>query len=157
MNASRLPVSVAPGLAYWRRPIIGFQWLFLRSGLGATNHFEAGGFVRSNDDVAYPNLMFHFLPIAVRYDGSAAVEGHGFQIHTGPMRSPTRGTVRLASSDPAADPAILDRAAPAIQAVSKTIHRVGTAPGMMQLTRIRGPSSLAKVRVSMFTPALAAL
>ena len=56
------PVSVAPGLKLWRKPFIGAQWLFFRSGLGATNHFEAGGFVRSNDEVAYPNLMFHFLP-----------------------------------------------------------------------------------------------
>jgi choline dehydrogenase len=58
-----------PYLAKWRYPWIGAQWLFLRRGPGATNHFEAGGFVRSNDDVTYPNLMFHFLPIAVRYDG----------------------------------------------------------------------------------------
>ncbi len=63
------PVSVAPALEKWRRPFIGAQWLFLRSGWGATNHFEAGGFVRSNAEVAYPNLMFHFLPVAIRYDG----------------------------------------------------------------------------------------
>ena len=69
-HACRLPVSIAPGLAKWRAPLIGAQWLFLRSGLGATNHFEAGAFARSNDDVDYPNLMFHFLPLAVRYDGS---------------------------------------------------------------------------------------
>ena len=60
-----------PALADWRRPWIGFQWLFFRRGPGATNHFEGGGFVRSNDDVAYPNLMFHFLPLAIRYDGTA--------------------------------------------------------------------------------------
>jgi choline dehydrogenase len=104
--ASKLPVSVAPGLARWRRPIIGFQWLFLRSGLGATNHFEAGGFVRSNDDVAYPNLMFHFLPIAIRYDGSAPSAGHGYQVHIGPMNSDARGSVKIRSSDPRQHPAL---------------------------------------------------
>ncbi len=70
--ASKQPVSIAPGLRWRNRPRIGFEWLFLRRGLGATNHFEGGGFVRSNDDVDYPNLMFHFLPIAIRYDGSRA-------------------------------------------------------------------------------------
>ena len=65
------PVSMAPYLKWRYRPWIGFRWLFFRSGPGATNHFEGGGFARSNEDVAYPNLMFHFLPIAVRYDGSA--------------------------------------------------------------------------------------
>ena len=65
------PVSVQPALKKWKRPYIGAQWLFLRSGPGATNHFEAGGFIRSNDDVAYPNLMFHFLPVAIRYDGTS--------------------------------------------------------------------------------------
>jgi choline dehydrogenase len=74
------PVSVAPGLKWRNRPWIGFQWLVFRSGPGATNHFEAGGFVRSNDDVAYPNLMFHFLPVAVRYDGSAPAGDHGYQV-----------------------------------------------------------------------------
>src|SRR6185436_17015463 len=67
---STQPVSMQPALQKWRRPWIGFQWLFLRRGPGATNHFEGGGFARSNDDVAYPNLMFHFLPLAIRYDGS---------------------------------------------------------------------------------------
>ena len=71
-HACTQPVSMQPSLAMWRRPWIGLQWLFLRSGPGATNHFEAGGFIRSNDDVAYPNVMFHFLPIAIRYDGSRA-------------------------------------------------------------------------------------
>ena len=70
------PVSMQPSATQnWRRPFIGAQWLFLRSGPGATNHFEGGGFVRSNDDVAYPNLMFHFLPLAIRYDGSAGTPG----------------------------------------------------------------------------------
>jgi choline dehydrogenase len=100
------PVSVQPGMQLWRRPFIGAQWLFFRSGLGATNHFEAGGFVRSNDDVAYPNLMFHFLPIAIRYDGSASAGGHGYQVHVGPMYSDARGSISLRSADPREHPAL---------------------------------------------------
>ena len=105
-HACRLPVSVAPALARWRRPLIGAEWLFLRGGPGATNHFEAGGFVRSNEDVDYPNLMFHFLPVAIRYDGSAPSGGHGYQVHVGPMGSDARGSVRIRSTDPTVHPAI---------------------------------------------------
>jgi choline dehydrogenase len=97
---------VAPGLKLWRKPFIGAEWLFFRSGLGATNHFEAGGFVRSNDEVEYPNLMFHFLPVAVRYDGSAPAGGHGYQVHIGPMYSDARGSVKIVSTDPRAHPAL---------------------------------------------------
>jgi choline dehydrogenase len=104
--ACRQPVSVAPALKLWRRPFIGAQWLFLRGGPGATNHFEGGGFVRGNDDVDYPNLMFHFLPIAIRYDGSAPAGGHGYQVHIGPMYSDARGSVKITSTDPAAHPAL---------------------------------------------------
>jgi len=105
-HASTQPVSVAPALKWRNRPAVGAQWLFARSGPGATNHFEAGGFVRSNDDVAYPNLMFHFLPIAVRYDGSAPTGEHGYQVHIGPMYSDSRGDVRITSADPAVHPAL---------------------------------------------------
>ncbi|MEE3212695.1 MAG: choline dehydrogenase [Actinomycetota bacterium] len=100
------PVSMAPYLAKWRRPWIGLQWL-ARRGPGATNHFEAGGFLRSNDEVSWPNLMFHFLPIAVRYDGSVPAAGHGYQFHIGPMFSNSRGWVRIASDDPFAKPRML--------------------------------------------------
>ncbi|GIH21863.1 choline dehydrogenase [Acrocarpospora phusangensis] len=100
------PVSMQPYLKYRHRPWIGAQWLFLRSGPGATNHFEAGGFVRSNDEVAYPNLMFHFLPLAVRYDGSAPAGGHGYQVHVGPMYSDARGSVKIRSNDPRRHPAL---------------------------------------------------
>ena len=100
------PVSLQPQLKMWRRPFIGAQWLFLRKGPGASNHFEGGGFARSNDDVAYPNLMFHFLPIAVRYDGSSPAGGHGYQIHIGPMYSNSRGSVQITSADPKAKPAL---------------------------------------------------
>jgi choline dehydrogenase len=104
--ACRLPVSVQPALKKWKRPFIGAQWLFFRSGPGATNHFEAGGFVRSNDDVAYPNLMFHFLPLAIRYDGTSPAGDHGYQVHVGPMYSDARGTVKLKSTDPRQHPAL---------------------------------------------------
>lgn len=97
--ASKLPVSLQPQLAAWRKPWIGLQWLF-RRGPGTSNHFEAGGFVRSNDRVSYPNLMLHFLPIAIRYDGSVPAGGHGYQVHVGPMYSDVRGSIFLKSADP---------------------------------------------------------
>jgi choline dehydrogenase len=100
------PVSVAPALKWRNRPLVGARWLFLRGGPGATNHFEGGGFARSNEDVGYPNLMFHFLPIAVRYDGSAPAGGHGYQVHIGPMNSDARGSVRIRSADAAVKPAL---------------------------------------------------
>jgi choline dehydrogenase len=103
---SKQPVTMQPYLKWRYRPWIGFQWLFLRRGPGATNHFEGGGFVRSNEDVAYPNLMFHFLPIAVRYDGTSPAGGHGYQVHVGPMYSDARGSVRITSTDPRVHPAI---------------------------------------------------
>ena len=104
--ASRQPVSMQPITQKWRRPWIGFKWLFLRSGPGATNHFEGGGFVRGNDEVAYPNLMFHFLPLSIRYDGTGPTGGHGYQVHIGPMYSDSRGSVKVTSTDPAVHPAL---------------------------------------------------
>jgi choline dehydrogenase len=86
---------------------IGARWLLFRNGLGASNHFEACGFIRSRAGVRYPDLQYHFLPLAVAYDGSALAAGHGYQAHVGPMRSKSRGTVRLASPDPTAKPRIL--------------------------------------------------
>jgi choline dehydrogenase len=100
------PVSEAPALKWRNRPRIGFEWLFLRKGSGATNHFEAGGFARSNEEIAYPNLMFHFLPVAVRYDGSAPAGDHGYQVHIGPMYSDARGSVKITSKDPSVHPAL---------------------------------------------------
>jgi choline dehydrogenase len=105
-HACTQPVSEQPSLKKWKRPFIGAEWLFLRSGPGATNHFEAGGFVRSNEDVAYPNLMFHFLPLAIRYDGTAPAAAHGYQVHVGPMYSDARGSVKIVSTDPRAHPAL---------------------------------------------------
>jgi choline dehydrogenase len=104
-HACTQPVSVAPYMAWHRRPLVGLKWLF-RRGPGASNHFEGGGFARSNDDVEYPNLMFHFLPIAIRYDGSAPAGDHGYQVHVGPMYSDARGSVLIRSGDPRAHPAI---------------------------------------------------
>jgi choline dehydrogenase len=106
-HACREPVSVTPWLRWWRRPVVGAWWLFLRGGPGATNHFEGGGFVRGNDDVAYPNLMLHFLPVAIRYDGSKPTDGHGYQVHIGPMNSDARGSVKLRGTDPRAHPALV--------------------------------------------------
>jgi choline dehydrogenase len=104
--ANRVPVSVDPGLSWPRKLGVGIQWLLQRKGLGATNHFEGGGFCRSNADVDYPNLMFHFLPMAVRYDGSKPTGGHGYQVHVGPMYSDARGWVRIRSRDPLQHPAL---------------------------------------------------
>jgi choline dehydrogenase len=105
-HTSTQPVSLQPALKKWRRPEIGARWLFLRSGPGATNHFEAGGFARSNNEVAYPNLMFHFLPLAIRYDGSRPAAKHGYQVHVGPMYSDVRGSVKITSADPTVHPAL---------------------------------------------------
>ena len=102
------PVSMAPYFAMRRRPLVGLRWLVGKSGPGATNHFEAGGFVRSNEEVRYPNLMYHFLPIAVRYDGTLPPGGggHGYQLHVGPMYSDVRGSVKVVSTDPHKHPAL---------------------------------------------------
>ncbi len=95
---------------YWNllgKALIGAQWLFTGTGLGASNQFESAAFIRSRAGVDYPDIQYHFLPLAVRYDGKAAAEGHGFQAHVGPMRSPSRGAVTLRSADPAEAPRIL--------------------------------------------------
>jgi choline dehydrogenase len=105
-HACTQPVSMQPYLRWRHRPGVGLRWLFGRTGPGATNHFEGGGFARSNEDVSYPNLMLHFLPVAVRYDGSAPVGGHGYQVHIGPMYSDARGTIKISSTDPRVHPAL---------------------------------------------------
>lgn len=105
--ACKKPVSEYPSLSPWRAPKIGFDWLFFRKGAGATNHFEAGGFIKSDAKQKYPNLQFHFLPLAIRYDGTAPAEGHGFQLHVGPMNTDVRGHVKIKSADPYQAPSIL--------------------------------------------------
>lgn len=95
---------------YWNlfgKALVGAQWLFTRKGLGASNQFESGAFLRSAAGVKYPDIQYHFLPIAVRYDGQVAAEGHGFQAHVGPMRSKSRGEVTLKSANPKEEPRIL--------------------------------------------------
>ena len=108
-HSATQPVTMAPYFAMKRRPLVGAEWLLRKTGPGATNHFEAGGFVRGNDDVKYPNLMYHFLPIAVRYDGTLPEGGggHGYQVHVGPMYSDVRGTCKIVSRDPRDKPALL--------------------------------------------------
>lgn len=101
------PVSEQPSLSKFRMPFIGLEWLLKRTGPASTSHFEGGGFIRSNDDVDYPNLMYHFLPLAVRYDGKRADTKHGFQVHVGPMYSDARGRVKIKSKDPKEHPSIL--------------------------------------------------
>ncbi|EPL9569739.1 choline dehydrogenase [Providencia rettgeri] len=103
----KLPVSLYPALKWYNQPMIGAQWLFKGTGIGASNQFEAGGFIRTSDKFAWPNIQFHFLPVAINYNGSNAVNLHGFQAHVGSMRSPSRGRVRLASLDPRQHPSIL--------------------------------------------------
>jgi len=105
-HGCKQPVSMWPAMQWYNQPWVGLQWLLFKKGPAATNHFEAGGFIRSNDEAAYPNLMFHFLPVAVRYDGTSPSGGHGYQIHVGPMYADTRGSVRLKSADPTAKPAL---------------------------------------------------
>ncbi|EJD6612915.1 MULTISPECIES: choline dehydrogenase [Providencia] len=101
------PVSLYPALKWYNQPMIGAQWLFKGTGIGASNQFEAGGFIRTSDKFAWPNIQFHFLPVAINYNGSNAVNMHGFQAHVGSMRSPSRGRVRLKSLDPRQHPSIL--------------------------------------------------
>lgn len=131
-HSCKQPVSLNPNLAFWRRPFIGARWLFLRSGPGASNHFEAGGFARSNEDVAYPNLMFHFLPIAVRYDGTAPEGGHGYQVHIGPMYSDARGCVRITSADPKSAPSILFNYLSTEQDKREWVEAIHTARAIMK-------------------------
>lgn len=104
--ACKKPVSMYPAMQWYNKPLVGYQWLFQRKGAGATNHFEAGGFIRSNEEVAYPNIQFHFLPVAVRYDGSSPAGGHGYQVHVGPMYSDAKGSVKIKSSNPRQYPAL---------------------------------------------------
>ncbi|MBA8876786.1 choline dehydrogenase [Phyllobacterium myrsinacearum] len=101
------PITLNSKLGLVSKAMIGAQWLFFKTGDGATNHFESAAFVRSKPGVDYPDIQYHFLPAAIRYDGKAAAKGHGFQAHVGPMRSKSRGSVTLRSSDPFEKPKIL--------------------------------------------------
>lgn len=101
------PVSLYPALQWWNQPQIGIEWMLKGTGIGASNQFEAGGFIRTRDDDLWPNIQYHFLPVAINYNGSNPIKMHGFQAHVGSMRSPSRGRVKLTSRDPNAHPSIL--------------------------------------------------
>jgi choline dehydrogenase len=104
--ACREPITLYSVMNPFAKALIGLRWLLRRDGLGATNHFETGGFIRSRAGIRYPDIQFHFLPMAVSYDGSSLAREHGFQAHVGPMRSRSRGSVTLTSADPLAAPRI---------------------------------------------------
>jgi choline dehydrogenase len=91
----RQPVTLFPTQSLWGKAKIGMEWLATRRGLGATNHFESGGHIRSRAGIVYPDIQYHFLPLAISYDGQTLAQGHGFQVHVGTKRSKSRGYVRL--------------------------------------------------------------
>ncbi len=101
------PITLNGKLNVLSKGMIGAEWLMFQSGLGSTNHFESCGFIRSQAGIEYPDIQYHFLPAAMRYDGKAAFSGHGFQVHVGPMRTKSRGFVRVKSAVPAESPRIL--------------------------------------------------
>ena len=105
--ACKQPVSLYPALQWWNQPAIGANWLLRGKGLGASNQFEAGGFIRTRAEFEWPNIQYHFLPVAINYNGSNAVKEHGFQAHMGSMRSPSRGRIQVKSKDPRQHPSIL--------------------------------------------------
>ncbi len=105
--AATKPVSVYPATQWYRQPFVGLEWYLAKSGAGATNHFETGGFLKSSDDKPFPDLQYHFLPIAMDYDGKDQYRGHGFQAHVGPMKPVSRGHVKLRSANPFQSPEIL--------------------------------------------------
>ncbi|WP_028111865.1 choline dehydrogenase [Ferrimonas kyonanensis] len=100
------PISLNGKLDLWNKFLIGARWFFNKDGLGATNHFESCGFIRSNDQAQWPDLQYHFLPAAMRYDGREAFDGHGFQVHIGHNKPKSRGAVTVVSADPAQPPKI---------------------------------------------------
>ncbi len=106
-QACRQPITLYSKLNLFSKALIGAEWLLFKSGDGATNHFESAAFVRSRAGIDYPDIQYHFLPVAIRYDGKAPAEGHGFQAHVGPMRSASRGWIKLRSADPDDSPRIL--------------------------------------------------
>ena len=104
--ACKEPVTLYTAVKPWNKLLIGAQWMLFKNGLGATNHFETCGFIRSRPGIQYPDIQYHFLPMAVSYDGSSLANEHGFQAHVGPMRSKSRGHIRLRSADPRDPPRI---------------------------------------------------
>jgi len=105
--ACKQPITLNSRLGLISKGLIGMRWLLFKDGLGSTNHFESGAFIRSQAKQKWPDIQYHFLPAAVRYDGGAAVKGHAFQVHVGPNKPRSRGRVRIISADPAIRPSIL--------------------------------------------------
>lgn len=101
------PITLYPAVRWYGRVKVGLEWILFKTGPGASNHFEGGGFIRSKAGIQHPNLQFHFLPIAMNYDGSMPAGGHGFQVHVGPMRPTSRGYVRIRDKNPLTPPKIL--------------------------------------------------
>ena len=100
------PVTLFPTQSLWGKAKIGMEWLATRGGLGATNHFESGGHIRSRAGIVYPDIQYHFLPLAISYDGQTLAKGHGFQVHVGTKRSKSRGSVRLRDANPESLPRV---------------------------------------------------
>ena len=101
------PITLNSKLNLFSKGLIGIEWILAKTGLGATNHFESCGFIRSRAGLKWPNIQYHFLPAAMRYDGNAAMDGHGYQVHAGVNKVTSRGNVRINSSDPKAKPTII--------------------------------------------------
>jgi choline dehydrogenase len=101
------PITLNGRLGLISKGMIGAEWTLLKTGLGSTNHFESCGFIRSAAGIEYPDIQYHFLPAAMRYDGKVAFAGHGFQVHVGPMRSKSRGFIRVQSNEAKANPKIM--------------------------------------------------
>ncbi|MDX2421044.1 MAG: choline dehydrogenase [Amphritea sp.] len=101
------PITLNGKLDFFNKGLIGARWMLFKDGLGATNHFESCGFIRSRAGLKWPNIQYHFLPAAMRYDGGKAIDGHGFQVHVGPNKPESRGRIRITSADPKAKPSIL--------------------------------------------------
>ena len=101
------PITLNSKLNYFSMTLIGARWLLFKSGLGATNHFESCGFIRSRKGLEWPNIQYHFLPAAMRYDGKSSMDGHGYQVHAGVNKPASRGSIKINSPDPEAKPTIL--------------------------------------------------
>lgn len=99
-------ITLNSKLNFFNKMLIGMRWIFFKTGLGATNHFESCGFIRSDKDIKYPDIQYHFLPAAINYDGTSAVKGHAFQVHVGPNKPRSRGAVEITSKDPNTPPSI---------------------------------------------------
>ncbi len=135
------PITLNGKLGLWSKFLIGAQWQFFKSGLGATNHFESCGFIRSKSGIAAPDIQYHFLPAAVRYDGKSAFDGHGFQLHVGHNKPSSRGHVRLRSTDPLEKPVIQFnylQSADDIEAFRKTVHLSREIIGQSAMDAFRG-------------------